>query len=79
VALSTRETCGAHYRREERHWRVARCAVFEGVVIQTGFSRSVGNPTSDVNDFIEVGLKSEIEVVRDQNFAIDPSQNLNEF
>src|SRR5512132_4319367 len=48
MALSTRETRGAHHRREERHRRIAGCAVFEGVVIQTGHSRSLGNPARTV-------------------------------
>jgi hypothetical protein len=76
VALSTRETGRAHDRGEKGHRRVARSAVSKRVAIQTNLSRPLGHPASDVNDFIEVGLKSEIEVVRDQNFAIHPSQNL---
>src|ERR1700751_130671 len=48
MALSTRETRGAHHRGEERHRGLAGCAVFKGIAIQTSFSRSLGNPARNV-------------------------------
>src|SRR5512132_1499714 len=48
MALSPRETRRAHHRREERHRRIAGCAVFEGIAIQTDLSRSLGNPARNV-------------------------------
>src|SRR5262249_18020155 len=48
VALSTCQTRGAHDRREERHRRIARCPVLEGVAIQTDLSRPLGHPPRNV-------------------------------
>src|SRR6267143_955650 len=43
MAVSAYQTRRAHHRREERHRRIAGCALFEGVAVQTGLSRSLGD------------------------------------
>ena len=48
MALSPHETGGAHHRREERHRRIAGCAVFKGIAVQADLSRSLGNPARTV-------------------------------
>ena len=42
MALSPRETRRAHHRCEERHRRIAGCAVFKGIAIQTGLQTISG-------------------------------------
>src|SRR5437762_3027029 len=59
MAVSAYQTRGADDRCKEGHGRITRCPVLEGVAIQTGLSRSLGNPARNVTGKIKSLSKAE--------------------
>src|SRR6266700_6869074 len=53
MAVPAYQTRGADDRCKEGHGRITRCPVLEGVAIQTGLSRSLGNPARNVTGKIK--------------------------